>query len=115
MQLYPSATIERFTGSYQDGAYTYAQVEAMFSHAIKSKNDHYKFQASLHGFDISKESDGLTDGAVPEGVKRNEFVFGDPSKYDDMTQEEREELTKKMMGNWISFAQGSSGIGGING
>ena len=116
MRLYPSATIERFTGSYQDGAYTYDQVEAMFSHVMKALNEDYKFQASLHGIDTSKESDGLMkDGEVPEGTKRNEFIFGDPAAYDKMSQEEREELTKNMMGNWVSFTQNSSGIGGING
>ena len=56
---------------------------------------------------------GSTD--LPEGVENpKEFVFGDPNAYDKMSEEEKEELTQKMMGNWASFTKGG-GIGGKNG
>ena len=48
---------------------------------------------------------------LPEGVSEaKKFVFGDPSSYDSMSQEEREELTQEMMGNHKQWSSGG-GIG----
>lgn len=55
-----------------------------------------KFQAALQGVDLDKESDKPSRTSNP----KSQVLFGRPSDYEHMTEEEREEATKKMMSHW---------------
>lgn len=49
-----------------------------------------KFFAAIHGIDVS-DKDEKNKG------NEEEVLFKDPKEYENMTPEEREELTKRMM------------------
>jgi hypothetical protein len=59
-----------------------------------------KFEASIVGAKVSEK-----------GSKSDFMTFKDPEKYKDMNQEERKELTQKMMSQ-TKLALGTSGFGG---
>lgn len=82
------------------------QITILQEHSSKRKNDHYKFLAAIQGIDLDKESENK--GTNKE--KGNTLEFQDPSAYEHMTDEEKDVLTKKMMGGHMRAAQ-SSGFG----
>jgi len=55
-----------------------------------------KFMMHLHGFSLKDEESILTD-EPSQPKKPSGFMFQDPSMYENMTQEEREAETKRMM------------------
>lgn len=65
----------------------------------------------MHGVDIkddkgSKSSKGSEDSSVSnEHVDPEVPLFGDPSEYEHMSEEERESLTQKMMGKHKTFVK----------
>jgi len=62
-----------------------------------------KFTASMHGAEFEDDV---------EEKKKSAMLFKDPAEYADMTEEEKEELTKKMManiGNQITALQHNPG------
>ena len=70
-----------------------------------------KIIGAFHGFTLSDEKT-VPKEQLPAFVEKQElFVFGDPSQYEKMTTEERQELTEKMMGNHKTW-QSSGGLGG---
>lgn len=73
----------------------------LFDHAKKREWDNYKFQAAMHGVDLEE---GVMKSGGKKEAPKNEFVFGSPEDYAHLTKEEREELTKKMMGQHKSWA-----------
>lgn len=65
----------------------------LYEFKLKEDDENLRFQAAIHGAKLKEapqEASKTGDGVVP--------LFGDPEDYDSMPQEEREELTKKMMG-----------------
>lgn len=72
----------------------------------------------MHGADVSnwdeeaemKEAPVKTtpkeDASFYRGAEKLPMMFGDPEQYKHMNQEEREELTKKMMAAHKGFLQG---------
>ena len=109
---YPSVKIEQFTSSFKDGGLTYSQVNCMYTKTLKKRSDHMKFLAAIQGIDISKSGQKVTADELPEGIDSpKEFVFGDPDAYKNMSNEDKDVLTQKMMGNWGNFAKGGA-IGG---
>ena len=65
------------------------------------------FQARLHGFDITLKDDKepLFSG-TPDNIQAPpNFVFGDPESYKNLSDEAKEELTQKMMGQHKRWAQ----------
>jgi len=92
----------------------------------KEKEFEYKFYAMLHGFDLDKEKTDnkgkdkterkLTKEELFEEAKKSSVpVFRDPSYYDHLTQEEKEELTNIMMGKhkvWRDQQVSSHSMGG---
>lgn len=78
---------------WRDGAPTLTQVCELYRLAQLELHQESKFQAALQGVDL--ESDSPSTSSVPK--KKNELAFRDPSEYVSMTDEEKEELTKKMM------------------
>ena len=65
------------------------------------------FQARLHGFNITLKDDEEAPlfSGTPEDVKApQDFVFGDPKDYKNLSNKAKEELTQKMMGmhkKWV--------------
>lgn len=84
----------------------------LFDKSLKKQNDEYRFLAAIHGIDLSSEGKAVNRAELPEGVSnQKEFVFADPSTYEKMSEEEKQELTNKMMQNWSSFI-GKRNLGG---
>ncbi len=55
------------------------------------------FQASLFGVDL-KNSNNNTQEYNVDSPPENTFQFGAPEQYANLSQQEKEDLTKKMMG-----------------
>lgn len=91
---------------------------------VKEKEMDYRFYATLHGFDLDKDKKGKADDPDRKLTKEELFqeardsavpIFRDPSYYDHLTQEEREELTQIMMSKhkiWRDQGLNVSSIGG---
>lgn len=110
---YPFCKIEQFTNSYKQGGLTYSQVDCMYVKILKKRSDNMRFLAAIQGIDINKSGPtAVTPEELPEGIEDpKEFVFGDPEAYKNMSDEDKDALTQKMMGNWGNFAKGGA-IGG---
>ena len=86
----------------------------MFGYCSKKQVQEMKFFAAINGISFDGESGEkpVPREELPEGVdEQKNFVFGDPSTYEKMSEAEKEELTQKMIGNWTNFTKGG-GIGG---
>lgn len=79
-------------------------MDVLYDHAVKRIEYEHRFQAAIHGIDLSESSEEKIKTEVKQGV-----VFGDPKDYKDMPQEERQELTKKLMAKF-----GGMRVGGQN-
>ena len=53
-----------------------------------------RFQAAIHGAEMKETGQSSTKDNLKKAVP----MFGDPKEYESLSQEEREEMTKKMMG-----------------
>ena len=82
------------------------QITLLHEHSIKRQNDHYKFLAAMHGIDLDKEKEGTESLKMP----KNDLTFKDPSEYEHMTDEEKDELTARMKGGHMRAVQ-PSGFG----
>lgn len=76
----------------------------LFEHCQKREYYTLKFQAGLQGVDLDKE---LGKAPSTRSSKESQFLFRDPKDYEHLSQEEREELTQKMMGMHKSWARSS--------
>ncbi len=87
------------------GGLTYNQIVGLYEFKLKEDEENIRFQAAIHGAKLKEAPQARLkseDEVVP--------LFGDPKEYDSMTQEAREELTKKMMGKHKVWA-GQSALG----
>jgi len=75
----------------------------LFDHTQTREAQNLKFQLKLHGFEIKDEK---TVGSVTNQApsESSQFLFRDPEEYKEMTQTEREALTKKMLGTYKQWA-----------
>lgn len=77
---------------------TLQQVKTLFININKVKTQEYEYLALLHGADIKgKGQESQSSDGMP--------LFGDPSSYENMSDEEKEALTQKMMVNYKSWAE----------
>jgi len=79
-----------------------------------------KIQAALAGVDIEKgKRKGKGEKPMKENAKAEKqgFIFKDPKEYEHLSQEERQGLTDKMMGQFKAWAKSPMPIkdGGIRG
>jgi uncharacterized HAD superfamily protein len=60
----------------------------------------YKFHASLQGVDLDKQVTKADNQFINDvnTVQNKMLTFQDPKEYEKLTKEEREEITRKMMG-----------------
>lgn len=84
------------------------QIILLHEHSIKRQNDHYKFLAAIQGIDLDKEKG--TERTDSLKMSKNDLTFQDPDAYKDMSDEERDELTRKMKGGHMRAVQ-ASGFG----
>jgi len=63
-----------------------------------------RFMMHMHGFTLNEDAE-----IEPKPKKQSGgFMFQDPSMYEDMTREEKEAETKRMMGMHKQWATGKS-------
>lgn len=65
----------------------------MFEHATVRKIRDMKFSAILHGADPKD----LEDKDYETIERKENLLFGDPAEYEKMSEEDRKELSDKMM------------------
>ena len=80
---------------------------------MEKKNEEYTFYAALHGIDLSKEnskqSSKQQSRASNKSSNNNALpMFGAPEDYEHLSEEERKELTMKMMGKHRSWVDKST-------
>lgn len=73
---------------------------SLLEYSTKRKNQETKFLALLHGAD-PKDLD-LEDSSI----SNESLLFRDPADYEKMTEEERTELSNKMMAKFTSWSKG---------
>ena len=74
------------------------QLFALYEYSAEEDRMWMEFKARIQGIDMDKVSKETHDGAVQP------MLFRDPADYEKMSEEERDELTKQMMGyhrGWI--------------
>lgn len=104
LHYYPSVNLQQFIIGFKKGGLTYTQIETLYELAEKERSEEYKIIGAFHGIDLSGEK-SVPKNELPEGVNEaKHFVFGDPDAYKGYTQEQKEELTQKMMGNHRQWA-----------
>lgn len=97
MLAYPQYTIHHiFYKSFKDGGLTFNQVHFLFEAAEGKQFDQMCFDAKLQGVDLRKLVKNAPSGSL---TNQGDGIFKDPSAYEDMSQEERDRLTKKMRSN----------------
>lgn len=100
---YPQYRLEHFyRRGYKDGGITIGQFIVLADHLYQAEFDKLKIQAAFFGVDIDKEA----KKEVKEMKKEDVFMFKDPKEYENYSQEEKKELTEKMM---TAHKQWSSG------
>jgi len=84
----------------------------MYENCVKKENDNCIFLAGLQGIDLKKEIDKKTskksnDRAITAKTSNANAlpVFGAPEDYEHLSDEERQELTRKMMGKHKSWVK----------
>ena len=78
----------------------------LYEHSEKRQVDRLKLEAGFHGI---KLKDSEPD--VPKPT-RSGGVSGDPDSYSHLTMEERNELTRKMMGKHKMWVENDKPMGG---
>jgi len=102
LRNYPAYRIEDFyVKSYREGGLTYQQF--LFLH--KSADDHLynqnRFMAGIHGIDLEGTvSEVKTSAAGPKSSRKDPVLFGDPADYAHLSEQERKDLTQKMLNHW---------------
>jgi hypothetical protein len=114
---YPTITLSGFTASFKDGGLTEPQVETLYYETIKRHHAHYRVIASFHGIKLSdstssSSTDAVNPNELPPGISNPKtFVFGDPKEYENLSEEQRAQMTQDMVDNhknWVSSQSNKS-------
>jgi hypothetical protein len=81
----------------------------LYHYALEEEAEGIKLQAAMHG---AKIKDEYESGLVPSPNEDQGFVFQDPADYDNLSDAERKELTRKMMGRHKAWAGEKKPLGG---
>lgn len=73
----------------------------LFEHATERKIRDMKFSAILHGAD-PKDLEGKEYEATE---RKDNLLFGDPAEYKEMSEEEKEALSEKMMKKFSKWSK----------
>ena len=111
MEIYSQYRLEDFFQKHSwQGGLTLPEVQVLYSCAMKRANEEREFQMALRGFDPkSASSSSNNKEAANQSQKQPQHqdmpIFGDPKEYEHMTQEEKDQLTQKMMCSHKKWAQ----------
>lgn len=111
MHHYPCYRIEDFyQKSFKQGGLTLGQIQVLFEYYVKKENENYKFHAAIQGIDLEKEANKASTGSKPQSRANTKTpnnnalpMFGAPEDYTYLSEEEKKELTAKMMGSHRSW------------
>jgi uncharacterized FlgJ-related protein len=78
-----------FNKTFYEGGLTISQVQSLYELNQNRELDRMKFFAKLQGIDIDKQ--------LKKREQENKTLFRDPKDYEDLSDEERAELTQEMM------------------
>ena len=81
--------------SFLQGGLTYNQIIGLYEYKLKEDEEHLRFQAAIHGAKLKETGRAFSS---EDNLNATVPMFGDPKEYESLSQEEREEMTKKMMG-----------------
>lgn len=114
MEFYPQYKIDDFFHKHVwEGGLTLSQVHTLYVCAMRRKNDEYRFYALLHGHDLDKDKNNKSKTSSQrrqqQQSKQSLPIFGDPEEYKNMSKEERDNLTQKMMKQHQTWAKSSTG------
>ena len=76
------------------GGLTYGQIVGLYEYKLKEDEEDIRFQAAIHGAKLKEFGQTSPKNNLNKAVP----MFGDPKDYESLSQEEREEMTQKMMG-----------------
>lgn len=98
IQEYPGYRLDAvYRRSFKDGGLTILQIHTLYDHITKRRLEDLKFQCRIHGIDPDANQSPSRKSSQSE-ANSNVPLFGDPSQYEHMSQEERDALTARMMG-----------------
>lgn len=84
----------------------------MYNSADKEKYEDKRFSAAIQGIDIDDGGKGKPSKgkSVREQIAETDaqFMFSEQSDYSNMSEEEKEAETKKMLSHWKGFSLSSS-------
>ena len=104
LRHYPAYRIEDFyIKTYREGGLTYQQFIFMHEMADEAEYDQNRFVAAIHGIDIEAEADNtspLVSDSPRKSSTPSSMLFRDPKEYSHLSDQERQELTEKMLGHW---------------
>ena len=80
----------------------------LFDHSESRLADVLRFQAGIHGIKLNDHVPAQTKEDRP----KTSFMFGDPDDYREMSREERQALTDKMMNQHQIWVMEKKPLGG---
>lgn len=74
----------------------------LYGFSTEKELEDFKTLAAVHGINVDEESKNQSQ-SVTNHKKDNKPIFGDPSEYEKLSQEERIKLTEQMMNRLQGF------------
>ncbi len=115
MRDFPQFTFKNFfLQRYYEGGLCYSQIQELFEFCTKEKYNEYRFFAGIQGIDLDKHTGSTTESQssrLDEQQKKQDIpLFRDPSEYNSLSKEEKEELTAKMKSKHKQWIHSKSGV-----
>jgi len=84
--------------TYLEGGITREQFETLLTEFTEIDNQNLKFHAAINGVDLDEESDSEPAAKAENEISNSTVpMFGDPDAYSQCDENEKEEMTKKML------------------
>ena len=100
MEVYHYRLEDFYGKTGYEGGLSVIQVEVLYSKLMKRREAEMQFQAALNGIQL-QESKPNPDGSTVLSKNTNKtipgFTFEHPTKYAQLSEEERQKKTKEMM------------------
>jgi len=85
----------------------------LYAHTVVRKADEYKLLAAMHGIDVEKGSEKKNENSNEEDTPQQPQqprgqqlpIFGDPESYKHLSDEEKENETRRMMSQHKAWQQ----------
>jgi len=97
--------LKDFTLPYYQGGLTLVQIEILYDEVQDRLSDNYKFLAAIHGVKVDDGGQQTPPVSTQQQTDTQSFpLFQDPKAYEHLSADEKDELTKKMMGKHSLWA-----------